>query len=165
VEAGVAVTDGDADGARLRQVQNYFSFRDPEGHLHEIAWGPISDFQPFVSPLGVTAFVTEGLGLGHVVLTATKDFGSEADFWLNHGFRLSDILNVPTPAGNAQLISSTAATHASIAWHWANFPFRAAASTSCSRWHRWTMLAAASTGSKSMGLNSPQRSAATSTIT
>ena len=103
VEAGVAVTDGDADGARLRQVQDYFSFRDPEGHLHEIAWGPISDFQPFVSPLGVTAFVTEGLGLGHVVLTATKDFRGEADFWLNHGFRLSDILNVPTPAGNAQV--------------------------------------------------------------
>jgi len=42
VGAGVAVTDGDADGARLRQVQAYFSFRDPEGHLHEIAWGQLA---------------------------------------------------------------------------------------------------------------------------
>src|SRR4051812_16953972 len=44
----VVIQRGDADGAELRKVQDYFSFEDPAGHLHEIAWGPISDFTPFV---------------------------------------------------------------------------------------------------------------------
>ena len=101
--ADVLVTEGDEGGAKLRQVQQYFSFRDPAGHLHEIAWGPISDFTPFVSPAAVSGFVTKGLGLGHVVLTAPREFKTAVDFWLKHGFALSDILNIPTPAGNAQV--------------------------------------------------------------
>lgn len=103
IDAGVEVSTGDAAGALLRHVQAYFSFRDPEGHQHEVSWGPISDFKPFTSPIGVSEFITEGLGLGHVVLTAANDFKAETDFWINHGFGLSDILNVPTPAGNAQI--------------------------------------------------------------
>ena len=103
LDVGVDVADGDEGGARLRHVQAYFTFRDPEGHSHEVAWGPISDFKPFTSPIGVSSFITEGMGVGHVVLTATNDFKAEAEFWLKHGFGLSDILNVPTPAGNAQV--------------------------------------------------------------
>ena len=31
----------------------------------------------------------------------TREFQKELDFWLTHGFELSDILNVRPPAGNA----------------------------------------------------------------
>jgi len=101
---GVTVQSGSVEGAVLRQVQAYFAFRDPEGHTHEIAWGPISDFLPFVSPAGVSGFVTDNMGLGHVVLTAVKDFDKEAEFWTRvGGFALSDILHIPTPAGKARV--------------------------------------------------------------
>jgi len=93
--AGVATVEGDAAGAALRKVQAYFSFKDPAGHAHEIAWGPISDFTPFVSSAGVSRFVTEGLGLGHVVLAAPDSYDAEYDFWTKTcGFGLSDILKM-----------------------------------------------------------------------
>ena len=102
--AGVEVMSGDEAGAGLRQVQEYFAFKDPAGHGHEIGWGPISDFAPFVSPVGVSRFVTEDLGLGHVVLAAPEDFDAEYDFWTKTcGFDLSDILKLPMPQGNARI--------------------------------------------------------------
>lgn len=99
VAEGVAVEDGDAAGAKLRCVQAFFEFRDPAGHLHEIAWGPVSAHEPFASPVGVSGFVTEGLGLGHVVLSAVgKDFDNAVAFWSKPGrFALSDILHLPFP--------------------------------------------------------------------
>jgi len=98
MQDGVEIRRGDADGARLRCVQDYFGFRDPAGHNHEIAWGPISDFTPFASPIGVSGFVTEGLGLGHVVLAAAGTFDETLDFWVRPGrFALSDILHVTMP--------------------------------------------------------------------
>ena len=103
-DGGVELVEGTAEGAQIRQVQGYFSFKDPEGHSHELAWGPISDFQPFVSPAAVSGFVTGDMGLGHVVLTAVKDFKAEADFWTSlGGFSLSDILHVPMPDGKARV--------------------------------------------------------------
>jgi len=101
---GVAIEEGDASGARLRCVQAFFRFRDPAGHRHEIAWGPISDHAPFISPAGVSGFVTEDLGLGHVVLSAVGGAFDEAiEFWTRPGrFALSDILHLPVP-GTAPL--------------------------------------------------------------
>ena len=98
--AGFALTQGDAAGAALRKVQDYFGFTDPAGHSHEIAWGPISDFTAFSSPAGVSRFVTEGMGLGHVVLAAPERFDEEYAFWTKVcGFGLSDVLKLPGPAG------------------------------------------------------------------
>lgn len=94
----VAVAAGDDAGRDLRKVQDYFGFTDPAGHRHELAWGPISDFQPFTSPADVSGFVTEGIGLGHVVLAAPDNFDEEVDFWRKPGrFGLSDILRIPGP--------------------------------------------------------------------
>lgn len=103
----VAIQNGDADGAELRKVQGYFSFEDPAGHRHEIAWGPISDFTPFVSPVGVSGFVTEGMGLGHVVLAAVGPrFDAATAFWTKPGrFQLSDILHIPSPGGGRARIN------------------------------------------------------------
>jgi len=102
--AGVTIADGDATGAALRHVQDYFAFKDPAGHCHEIGWGPISDFAPFASPVGVSRFVTENLGLGHVVLAAPEGFDAVYDFWTQTcGFALSDILKLPMPQGHARV--------------------------------------------------------------
>ena len=98
ITEGVPVEDGNAEGAGLRKVQAYFSFRDPAGHTHEVAWGPISDFTPFASPVGVSGFVTADMGLGHVVLTSPESFDAVMGFWLKSGrFGLSDILRIPLP--------------------------------------------------------------------
>ncbi len=95
---GVAIQDGDERGAQLRCVQAYFGFTDPAGQRHEIAWGPISDHAPFASPAGVSGFVTDGLGFGHVVLSAVEAFDESVAFWTKPGrFVLSDILRLPIP--------------------------------------------------------------------
>jgi len=102
--ANVEIESGDPSGAAMRGVQAYFRFVDPAGHRHEIAWGPISDFVPFASPQGVSKFVTEGMGLGHVVLAAPEGFDAEYAFWTKTcGFGLSDVLKLPLPDGHARI--------------------------------------------------------------
>jgi 3,4-dihydroxy-9,10-secoandrosta-1,3,5(10)-triene-9,17-dione 4,5-dioxygenase len=79
---------------RLRRVQDCFWFFDPAGNRYEIFWGPVSDFKPFVSPIGLSGFVTGGLGLGHVVLPALE-IEEIYDFVTSKlGFGLSDILTM-----------------------------------------------------------------------
>jgi 3,4-dihydroxy-9,10-secoandrosta-1,3,5(10)-triene-9,17-dione 4,5-dioxygenase len=100
VAAGVAVEDGSAEDAAIRYVQAFFSFTDPVGNRHEVYWGPISDFGRFISPIGVSGFVTEGMGLGHVVLPAMGDFDAAHQFWTEvGGFGLSDILKISMAPG------------------------------------------------------------------
>ena len=95
---GVEIRSGEPAGARIRCVQDYFGFRDPAGHWHELAWGPISDHTRFASPIGVSGFVTGGMGLGHVVLTAPDNFEEAVAFWVRPGrFAISDILHVTLP--------------------------------------------------------------------
>jgi len=102
---GVKIEEGDVPGARFRCVQAYFAFQDPAGHRHEIAWGPISDHAPFVSPAGVSGFVTDDMGLGHVVLSAVGSaFDDSIAFWTRPGrFALSDILHLPAAEGTSPL--------------------------------------------------------------
>ena len=97
-DAGVAVTMGDAARCRLRCVQQVAEFSDPSGNRHELVWGFKSDFAHFASPMGVSRFVTGGIGMGHTVLPTT-DFQATVDFVTNvMGFGLSDIFNFQ-PAG------------------------------------------------------------------
>jgi len=101
---GVAIDASDEAGRALRRVQDYFGFTDPAGHRHELAWGPVSDFMPFVSPAQVSGFVTESIGLGHIVLAAPENFDAEVAFWQQPGrFGLSDILRVNGPWGTARV--------------------------------------------------------------
>jgi 3,4-dihydroxy-9,10-secoandrosta-1,3,5(10)-triene-9,17-dione 4,5-dioxygenase len=79
---------------RLRRVQDFCWFTDPAGNRQEVFWGPISDFKPFISPVGVSSFVTGDLGLGHVVLPA-PDIDVSWAFWHDKiGFGLSDLLTM-----------------------------------------------------------------------
>lgn len=99
--AGVAVEQGSAEQAALRQVQALALFADPDGNRHELYWGPRQDFARFVSPVGVRGFVSDGLGMGHVVLPAPT-FDRCRDFYEQvMGFGLSDLMKVrftPDPA-------------------------------------------------------------------
>ncbi|MFC6672075.1 VOC family protein [Marinobacterium aestuariivivens] len=93
-QADVEVVRGTAGEIAARRVQDLISFRDPDGNRHEIFWGPAMDFARFVSPVGVSRFVTDGLGLGHVVLPAPQFDATRAFYAEVMGFGLSDLMKV-----------------------------------------------------------------------
>jgi 3,4-dihydroxy-9,10-secoandrosta-1,3,5(10)-triene-9,17-dione 4,5-dioxygenase len=104
--AGTDVKPGTEAELASRQVQDLASFRDPAGNRHELVWGFVSDFARFVSPQGVSRFVTGDLGMGHTVLPA-PDFDRTQDFFTEvMGFGLADILvhRPQGPGGPAQRI-------------------------------------------------------------
>jgi len=97
-EAGVAHMVEDAEFCARRCVQQVVSFTDPSGNRHEVSWGFKSDFAHFVSPAGVSRFITGAIGMGHTVLPAPV-FDATAMFLKDvMGFELSDIYNFQ-PAG------------------------------------------------------------------
>lgn len=96
---GLSCTEGDREACVLRKVQQFFTLEDPSGNRVEISWGPIGDFERFVSPIGVKGFVTGDMGMGHVVLPAPR-FDATREFWLEvMGFGLSDFVNYDMGAG------------------------------------------------------------------
>lgn len=96
-QAGVAFREEDAAFCERRRVQQAVSFNDPSGNRHEVVWGFKSDFTRFVSPIGVSHFVTGEIGLGHVVLPA-PEFEKTVTFVKEvMGFGLSDIYNFRPP--------------------------------------------------------------------
>ena len=99
--ADIDIALGSAEEAEARMVQQLVKFNDPDGNRHEIFWGPIQDFNHFVSPTGVSKFITTDLGLGHTVLP-TPSFDTCRDFYTDVlGFGLSDLMNVTfTPDPN-----------------------------------------------------------------
>ncbi|WP_233809886.1 VOC family protein [Paraburkholderia sp. HP33-1] len=95
VNANVEVSAGNPSQCALRKVTDMFTCTDPSGNRIEVYWGPISDFTRFVSPIGVSAFVTGSMGMGHVVLPSLN-FDATKEFWTQTmGFGMSDILHVP----------------------------------------------------------------------
>jgi 3,4-dihydroxy-9,10-secoandrosta-1,3,5(10)-triene-9,17-dione 4,5-dioxygenase len=89
--AGAKPRRATAPERRLRRVSGLSFFEDPSGNRHELFWGVVSDFQPFVSPQNVPRYVTGELGMGHTVLPAPK-FDATWAFWRDvMGFGLSDI--------------------------------------------------------------------------
>ncbi|MBI1684105.1 VOC family protein [Caulobacter hibisci] len=78
-----------------RQVTGLISCQDPEGLAIEIYYGPtLRTEKPFVSPAGVSGFITGEQGLGHIVLT-TSDIAAAKRFYCEAlGFALSDIIRM-----------------------------------------------------------------------
>lgn len=66
-KADVAVTALSQAEAGLRHVEEAISFADPSGVTVEVFHGPLLDHSPVLTRYGAR-FVTEDLGLGHVVL-------------------------------------------------------------------------------------------------
>ena len=60
--AGVEPVRATRDEAALRRVQAMAWCTDPSGNRHELYWGARCDFRRFVSPLGVSHFVTGDMG-------------------------------------------------------------------------------------------------------
>ncbi|MCY1348261.1 Iron-dependent extradiol dioxygenase [compost metagenome] len=100
-QADVQVQRASSADAAQRKVQALARFSDPDGNRHELFWGPLQDFARFISPVGINAFVTSELGMGHAVIPAPS-FDRCLDFYQNvMGFGLSDLMKVrftPDPA-------------------------------------------------------------------
>lgn len=87
---GVSVTLVDGPERAARGVQELARFEDPFGNAHELFWGPHTDEFAFVSPAGVSGFLTEGVGMGHV-LYVVPSCADAVDFFSRAlGFRLTD---------------------------------------------------------------------------
>lgn len=89
---GVIWTRGTPEELALRHVHDMIWFTDPSGNRHELALGYITDFARFVSPAGVPRFITEELGLGHMVLPAPAFDETMAFMSDVMGFGLADVL-------------------------------------------------------------------------
>ena len=68
--AGQPVTPGSADEAALRGVGRFFRTSDPAGNGLEFYCGDSTTETPFVSPLGISHFITGEMGMGHAVFSA-----------------------------------------------------------------------------------------------
>lgn len=96
---GLVIERGNEAECRRRHIQEFAAVTDPSGNRVEVFWGPISDFERFVSPIGVSGFVTGDMGMGHIVLPAPR-FEATRDFWLNiMNFGLSDFVHYDMGAG------------------------------------------------------------------
>lgn len=87
--------EGSAKECAFRKVREFIWFRDPDGNRVELYWGFISAFLPFCPPKGISAsFVTEGIGLGHVVLPANDLHATQEFYERTLGFGLSDTIKM-----------------------------------------------------------------------
>ncbi|MDD3798971.1 MAG: VOC family protein [Novosphingobium sp.] len=76
----------------LRHVVDMVWFHDPSGNRHELACGYTSHFDRFISPAGVSHFVTGDLGFGHMVLPAPKIAETRAFMMDVLGFGVADFM-------------------------------------------------------------------------
>lgn len=105
--AKIKYTEGDEALKKKRGVLGLISLADPSGNQMELYYGGGLDYAPFVSPLGVSRFVTGddgSLGLGHVVLSAEKMDETYRFYTQILGFGDSDSMQVPNPDGSSSPI-------------------------------------------------------------
>jgi 3,4-dihydroxy-9,10-secoandrosta-1,3,5(10)-triene-9,17-dione 4,5-dioxygenase len=88
--AGITTETGTADECDQRRVRGLLRATDPDGFALELFYGLIHDHEPFVSPTGVSGFVTGAHGMGHIVLGSPKLAQSVAFYTDVLGFRVSD---------------------------------------------------------------------------
>jgi 2,3-dihydroxybiphenyl 1,2-dioxygenase len=97
-----------------RGVGGLARFADPAGQTHELFWGARAEpYVPFRSPAGVSGFVTEGIGMGHLLLIVPRAREAAAFFIERLGFRLTDYTSM---GGDKQaLFLRASARHHSLA--------------------------------------------------
>ena len=97
--AGVTTVKNEALAAK-RGVRGLARFIDPAGVPGELFWGATERFEsPFVSPAGVSGFVTGEEGLGHLVLAAADPDAMQDFYGRLLGFRLSDFIDIHGRSG------------------------------------------------------------------
>lgn len=95
---GLDVSDATAEECAERMVRGMIKFADPDGNPVEVCYGARLDHTPFVSPRGITGFVADELGFGHVVL-AVNDAAHYTRYLEEVlGARLSDYIGIPIGA-------------------------------------------------------------------
>ena len=99
-DAGALVGEGDAAAAEVRKAARVAFAKDPSGNAFELYLGRAAD-GPFTSPIAGLEFVTDPMGLGHVVLPAPEFEATAAFYQELLGFGLSDDLSLPPPAEGA----------------------------------------------------------------
>ena len=115
--AGVDVTVEPDELADSRKVSALLTFRDPDGMRHEAFYGPLLlPESPFRSPRAIGGFRTGSQGCGHIVV-AVADPEAQVRFFVDVlGFRITDYIDVATPAGPFHLTFLHCSTrHHSIA--------------------------------------------------
>lgn len=82
------------DLAQRRGVRELALFVDPAGIACELYCGATTRLEkPFISPTGISGFVTGNQGLGHVVIAVADPAGYEA-FYKQLGFAVSDYIDM-----------------------------------------------------------------------
>ncbi|MEX2100005.1 MAG: VOC family protein [Acidimicrobiia bacterium] len=105
---GVAVKPGTDDEIEARGIDRMVHFEDPTGARVELFHGAHVADTVFVSPRGVTGFVTGDLGLGHYVLLVSDLAPAESFYTDTLGFRVSDYVRTPL---NATFLHANARHH------------------------------------------------------
>lgn len=88
--AGYTVEAASPDECGRRRVRGLVRTTDPGKFALELFHGPIHDHDLFVSPTGVSGFLTGEAGMGHIVL-GTPNLAESLEFYTKVlGFRVSD---------------------------------------------------------------------------
>jgi extradiol dioxygenase len=110
--AGVSTRRGTPDQCRSAGVRGLIRFVDPAGFTHELFWGQLVAPNSFRPGRAMSGFVTEGQGLGHIVLVV-PDLVESLDFFRRVlGFRVSDEIDMH---GNRLVFFHVNARHHSLA--------------------------------------------------
>ncbi len=96
-QAGVPVKEASATELADRRVEEMVHVSDPGGTELELYVGPALDHRP-LAPRAGTRFVTDGLGLGHVVLPAPEMDESMEFYEGLLGFQHRDSMSIPGAA-------------------------------------------------------------------
>jgi len=93
-EMGISVEQADSKLLAQRGVIDLVSCLDPSGIKIEVYYGASELYEePFISPTGVSGFLTQDQGLGHYVLSV-EDIERSLDFYIRGlGMELSDIID------------------------------------------------------------------------
>ena len=119
--AGRPVEPFTAEAAALRGVEAGFATSDPAGNGLEFYCGDSRADEPFVSPLGISHFITGEMGMGHAVFSA-PDFPATLAFHRDViGFRETDmpafhLMGPDAPAMHFAFLHADNGRHHSIAF-------------------------------------------------
>ena len=94
--AGVTYARGSTEEASERNVRDFVHFADPAGQRVEVCYNPRLDYQPLLSPPGVSGFETGfngDMGLGHIAM-ATPCLEESRRFYIElMGFGQTDYMH------------------------------------------------------------------------
>ena len=102
--AGVAVEHGTATDCAERCVLGLIRFSDADGNRHELVYGGHRDYRTSAAARAPQRFITDPMGMGHVVLRVSDLDRAYAFYRDVLGFGLSDHLFLPVGAGGDQTI-------------------------------------------------------------